>query len=66
MHDIGVKLLAHEETGSVTFTAFAERSAGGLNVGDSVPAESAFATVAALAHRTMSPVDSCSGLPGQP
>jgi hypothetical protein len=51
MHDLGVSLLTHDETGEVRFTAHDERRSAGLVVGDSVPAEKALAKLSDLARR---------------
>ena len=48
VHDLKVSLLAHDETGELAFTPFAERSAGGLGVGTRVPAETAFRRITEL------------------
>jgi len=66
-NDIGVKLLAHEAMGEVTFTAFDEMTSAGLAVGAPIPAEAAFSAMAAHAGTIIfHPTDSCSGLPGEP
>jgi hypothetical protein len=51
MHDLGVSLLAHEETGAVTFTAYTERDSAGLAVGEDVPAETALQRLAEYAKQ---------------